>query len=325
MPHLVAAQRFPNERVLLPRTKLAYIHLRNLLTDAKRDRSAKVFGYVGIWLPDHLLLLYLQEGEVVNATSDDGRTRGPLPIADALELVPAEPEYGEIVFCEADDEQLACMYLTQSSDPLGWPGELDVADPAALFPYLMSTTFDGVVVIEGDGGVNFLIVRDGAIERAFLSGEAKGSLIERVQQLFAAEGRAAPFVKRWAVPPPLPVQAAPALVQVYRDITAGLVSRLLAGGNENAATIAEHARQRLLPEHPALRSFSATGRAVATGNIADAASVTAAVAAWTTEFLWATTDFEASSPEALLKAETWERRHMLQSAGFFDALPWKFI
>ena len=32
-------QRFPHERVLLPRTKLAYVHLPNLLSDAKRDRS----------------------------------------------------------------------------------------------------------------------------------------------------------------------------------------------------------------------------------------------------------------------------------------------
>ena len=30
-----------HSRVLLPRTRLAYVHLRNLLTDAKRDRAAR--------------------------------------------------------------------------------------------------------------------------------------------------------------------------------------------------------------------------------------------------------------------------------------------
>src|SRR5215210_8327772 len=73
MPLNAAGLRFPHDRVLLARTKLAYVHLRNLLTDAKRDRAARVFGYVAIWLPEGILVLYLQEGEVVNAThSVDG-------------------------------------------------------------------------------------------------------------------------------------------------------------------------------------------------------------------------------------------------------------
>ncbi|GAC1649162.1 MAG: hypothetical protein NVS4B3_05780 [Gemmatimonadaceae bacterium] len=325
MAHSLAARRFPHERVLLPRTKLAYVHLRNLLTDAKRDRAARVFGYVAIWLPDALLLLYLQEGEVVNATSDDGRTARAIPIAEALDLVPVEPEYGEITFCEADDEQLACMFAMHSTVAEGWPAELETTNAAALFPYLMATTFDGVVSIEHDGGVNLLIVRDGTVERVFLCGDSKGTLIEKVQHLFARDRGAAPVVERWPVPAPLPAQAPPALIQVYRDLTSGLVQRVLTGGNDNAATIAEHARERLLREHPALQSFSASARMGGLGSVADTPAVTAAVAAWTTEFLWATTDFEASSPEALLKAETWERRHLLQSAGFFERLPWKIV
>jgi len=34
MPQALAGLRFPHERILLPRTKLAYVHLRNLLIDA---------------------------------------------------------------------------------------------------------------------------------------------------------------------------------------------------------------------------------------------------------------------------------------------------
>ena len=65
---IVAGLRFPHSRVLLPRTRLAYVHLRNLLTDAKRDRAARISGYVAIWLPEEFVVLYLQRGEVVNAT-----------------------------------------------------------------------------------------------------------------------------------------------------------------------------------------------------------------------------------------------------------------
>src|SRR5687768_10935019 len=110
----LASVRFPFARVLLPRTRLAYVHLRNLLTDAKRDRAARVSGYVVVWLLDEIVTLYLQQGEVVNATTYDGRTYAVVPIATAIAKVPPEPEYGEICFHEAEDEQLSCMFTGQT-------------------------------------------------------------------------------------------------------------------------------------------------------------------------------------------------------------------
>jgi hypothetical protein len=62
MPVAAGHLRYPKVRALLPRTRLAYVHLQNLLTDAKRDRAARVFGYVAIWLPDEFLVLYMEEG-----------------------------------------------------------------------------------------------------------------------------------------------------------------------------------------------------------------------------------------------------------------------
>src|SRR5438132_11028813 len=105
----IAGLRYPCSRVLLPRTRLAYIHLRNLLSDAKRDRAARISGYVAIWLPEELVTLYLLGGEVINATVRDGRGRRSIGIASALGMVPPEPEYGEICLHEAEEEQLACM------------------------------------------------------------------------------------------------------------------------------------------------------------------------------------------------------------------------
>src|ERR1700676_4755853 len=134
MPATVTGLRYPCTRVLLPRTRLAYVHVKNLLTDAKRDRGARVSGYVAIWLPEEFLVLYLQGGELVNACIHDGHSFQPLAIGAAVEKVPAEPEYGEICFHEADDIQLACMYATQTTGPEPWPPELRTSDPAALFP-----------------------------------------------------------------------------------------------------------------------------------------------------------------------------------------------
>jgi len=317
--------RFPFSRVLLPRTRLAYIHLRNLLTDAKRDRAARISGYVEISLPDELVILYLLRGEVANATVRGAHGAHALAIASAIDKVPHEPEYGEINFHEADVEQLACMFAAEATPPEPWPEGLLVQDPAALFPYLMSTTFDGVLEIVANECVNYLVFKNGSVARAFLANAPHGTVVDRVAKLFARAGRVGELsVSRRGGPAPLPVQAPPALVLAYRDLTATLVQQLVAQGRESAPAIAEHARQNLLAAHPALDGFSYSGRP-AKEPLADTAELTAAVAAWIRDVMFAAVDPDALSPDAFLRELTWDRRHMFQSAGLFDQIPWKVM
>ena len=320
---IVAGLRFPHSRVMLPRTRLAYVHLRNLLTDAKRDRSARVSGYVAVWLPEEFVVLYLQRGEVANATLLDKNGSRAVAISSALDRIPAEPEYGEICFHEADPEQLSSMFMAQTTAPDPWPPDLAYSDPAVLFPFLMSIMFDGMVEIVTDGAVNYLIFHAGAVERAFLSVQASGSIVERVARLFAPGTKIEGF-RRWPAVTPLPVQAPKELVQAYRELTNGLVQRLVANGKDSAPSIAEHARQHLLKEHPDLECFS-IGKKAPREPIADTQRITAAVSAWLKDIMWAAADHDSAPPEALLKELTWERRHMFQSAGFYEKLPWKVM
>ena len=323
MPATVAGLRYPHTRVLLPRTRLAYVHLKNLLTDAKRDRAARVSGYVAIWLPEEFLLLYLQRGELVNACSHDGKSFHPVAIGAAVEKVPNEPEYGEIFFCEAEDEQLSCMYASQTSLPVPWPSELRATDPTSLFPYLMATTFDGLVEIAAEGEVNYLLFRHGAAHTAYLSGAHSGTLVERVSRLFERDRRALHVtVRHWPIPAALPVQAATGLVQAYRDLTTSLVLRLVADGRESAPAIAEHARQTLVTTHPPLEGFSFNGRP-SRAVVADAGALTDAVAALVNEILWTAGNQEGHGPEEMLRELTYERRHLFLSAGLFERLSWK--
>lgn len=322
MPQALAGLRFPHERILLPRTKLAYVHLRNLLTDAKRERAARVYGYVAIWLPEELVLLYLQEGELVNATTLDPSGAMVIPIADALEKVPPEPEYGDICFHEADDEQLACMHYAHVVGEEPWPEELNPLDPHSLFPYLLATTFDGTIEVTLDGNVNYLIVRDGMVERAFLSSVHFGELDEKIEQLFRPDGRASRMgVRRFPVPPPVPSQAPPALIHAYRELVNGLVRELITQGKDSAPIIAELARQSLASTHAPLHSFTAMDRLVH-DPVAGVEELTDAVAAWVTEVLWAAADMDGG-PESIIRKLTHERRHMFQSAGLFERLPWQ--
>jgi hypothetical protein len=323
MPATVAGLRYPRSRVLLPRTRLAYVHLRNLLTDAKRDRSARVSGYVAIWLPEEFVVLYLQKGELVNACAFDGKTFHPVAIGAAVEQVPSEPEYGEICFHETDDEQLACMFASQTQEPTPWPPELRTTDPSALFPHLMATTFDGLVEIVADGEVNYLLFRDGVAQTVYLSDPQSTSMVEGVSRLFERDRRALHLsVRHWPTPAALPVQAAAGLVQAYRDLATSLVLRLVADGRESAPAIAEHARQTLVHAHPPLEGFSFNGR-VPRAVVADADAVTRAIAALINELLWTATDQEGHGPEHMLRELTHDRRHLFQSAGLFDRLSWK--
>ena len=322
MPAPTASLRFPYDRVLLQRTKLAYVHLSHLLTDAKRDRSARVFGYVAIWLPEELVVLYLQEGEVVNATRLTGERREAMAIVEALALIPHEPELGEVCFHECSDEQLACMFVALTTPAEPWPSELNPADRAALFPYLMSTTFDGTIEISIGGLLNYLIVRDGEVERAFVYGRSSVTPDEAVARLFS-DPRGAPLVvKRWHVPPALPVQASPGLIRAYRELAVSLVRRLAANGQESAPLLAEQARQKLIPLHSALEHFTVGERPMRDPS-EDAELVTTAIAVWLSELIWAGMDQGELTPQRLLADVTRERRHLFQSAGFFDRLPWE--
>ena len=319
----VAGLQYPCLRVLLPRTRLAYVHLRNLLTDAKRDRAARVSGYVAIWLPEEFLVLYLQRGELVNACLHDGRSFRTIAIGAAVEKVPAEPEYGEICFHEADDEQLACMFASQATAAENWPPELRSTDPSALFPHLMASTFDGLVEIAAEGEVNYLLFGNGVAHTAFMAGTQSGTLVERVARLFDRERRALHVdVRHWGIPLPLPVQAPTGLVQAYRDLASSLVLRLVADGRESAPAIAEHARKTLVDAHPALEGFSFTGR-TPRPVVADAGALTSAIAALVNELLWTASDQEGHGPEQMLRELTHERRHLFQSAGLFEKMSWK--
>jgi hypothetical protein len=320
--------RFPCERVLLARTKLAYVHVRNLLTDAKRDRAARIYGYVAIWLPEEFLVLYVRAGEVVNAMALDDEGYRALSIADALDRVPNEPEFGEICFHEANDRQLACMHYSQMEEPTDWPAELDPTDPDALFAHLGATTFDGMLEIVDDGAINYLVMRDGLIERCFLVDpppDAEEPEVLRARRLFGddAARRANLGVFRWPVPPALPVQANPSLIQAYRELTLALVGALVEAGNPGAPAVAEYARTALVPDHPCLASYTALDPGPDLHDpVVDAETLTKSIAQWVTEIILAAVDLDTTPPEKILRAVTHERRHVFQSAGFFNRLPW---
>lgn len=331
MPTTTDGLRWPHARVLLPRTRLAYVHLPNLLNDALRDRTARVFGYVAIWLEKELVMLFLQEGTVSTVTvTADGRAWQPIAISDAVAKVPASPEFGALCFHEAADEQLAAMYWSQVQPSLGWPPELPTHDGAAVLSYLSATLFEGVLEVRTGGRASYCTFRLGQPKHGYFAVPGDGTPAERLAALLSTPmpmdlGVSVDVpvlqLRRHGVPPVLPVQAPPALIAAYRELVRLLVTRLVDAGNTQAPHVAELARLHLAATQPLLQHFALDHRPIR-DPVVDAATLTATIATWTTEVLWGATA-EGVRPEHVLADVGRERRHLLQSAGYWEALPWR--
>jgi hypothetical protein len=318
MSQALMGLRFPSDRNLLQRTKLAYVDLPRLLNHAKRDRAAKVSAYVAVWLPEALVILYLRNGELVNASVDTGRVRHALPLSDALGRIPAEPEWGDICFCEAPDEQLACMYTAHSVPELPWDN--GASESNDIFSYLHSSRFTGLIELTIEGHVNYLIFEDGKVARGYLTGSRERPFAERAVRSLADGNTVSRMLKRFPLRRDLPSQAMPTLIQAYRDLMDSLIRELVQAGRVSAPAIAEHARSTLLAKHPNLAGF---GRDTRFDPVCSTAELSRDIAAWATETVWAGMDIEKGAPHELLRGLTRERRHMFQSAGFFEHIPWK--
>src|SRR5207245_10060229 len=90
---------------LIHRTRLAFIHLDNLLAWGKRDRDGRVDGYITAYLPDECLLLFFRKGEAVNAASLHTSGRQVVTITEALKRMRAEVERRELAYCAAPTAQ----------------------------------------------------------------------------------------------------------------------------------------------------------------------------------------------------------------------------
>src|SRR2546427_6737716 len=117
-PVRLADLEFPRAHGLIHRTRLAFIHLDNLLAWGKRDRDGRVDGYIAAYLPDECLLLFFRNGEAVNAASLHTTGRQVITITDALNRMRLEAERSELAYWTAPMEQLAWMRSEEHTSEL---------------------------------------------------------------------------------------------------------------------------------------------------------------------------------------------------------------
>jgi len=323
-PVRLAELAFPQTGRLIHRTRLAFIHLENVLSFAKRDRDGRVDGYLVSWLPDECLLLLLRSGEAVNALSLHTSGRDVIPINDALRRMEAEAERGEMAYCMAPPEQLACMYQTAAEVPQLKP--VDARHPEALFPALAQERATGVLELISNGRVSYVRFDEGRFAGGYFCNRPESVPVPKyVESLFRddAEGRspalsAALFPYRHE----LPGQAPAALVQTYRElywrITEAVEREVPGEGKRRAQRVAVG----LGATHRALEQLSAARDVALMESVVQPDELAHALSDWARQLLEAVEIMMPGTAPKVLRDATREHRFVLQSAGFYDRLPW---
>src|SRR5437773_4383026 len=153
-PVRIADLTFPQVNRLIHRTRLAFIHLDNLLAFGKRDRDGRVDGFITAYLPDECLLLFFRKGEAVNAASLHTTGRQVITITEALNRMRAEVERGDLAYCAAPMEQLAWMY--QSCAVPVEMRTVDGSQPGAFFAGFARDKTSGILELMSNAHVSYV-------------------------------------------------------------------------------------------------------------------------------------------------------------------------
>lgn len=319
--------RFPHEVAYLPRTKLSYVNLPGILSDGKRDRTARVPGFVAVQLGERCYLIFLRAGEPFQAARLGPQGRGQVALGEVLRIAGTESERGEgghIAFYGAPEAQLRAMLATFLHAPVPCGAEVDARRPDRLFPWLRERRFSGVVELGERMSVQYLVFEEGTFRGGYFCepcGDAPVS--ERLRALFHAAGPEL-CVTLYPALPDLPVQASPGLVDLYRRVIGGTMRELSAPvGMESGLALMRRAQQASALREPVLYDFvlgddgRVRGEPVATPH-----ALTEGVALWITEALIAGADHYRIDPAEVVARVTRESRFVLADTGFFARLPW---
>ncbi len=315
---------FPASETLLARTRLIYVHLDNLLSFAKRDRDGKVDAYFLGYLPDELILLFFQKGELVTAAGIGAGQRSVLPVAEAVRRLKSDPERGEASYCAAPLGQLELMYQACAAPAEPWV--VDSKHPELIFPRVAEESLTGALEIVSNGRVNYLQFDHGKFGGGFFYARPDNiPLPAYIEGLFqpGADG-AQPALSVSGVPPGagLPVQVLPSQVRMYRELFLRISRAIEQELPEDGVRRVDRVTGRLLPVRQSLESLLPSNGGDPSMVATPAAELTADLAAWTGALL---TEVEVISPGSgprILQDATREQRHLLQAAGFYSHFPW---
>jgi hypothetical protein len=325
-PPTTMIYRFPHDSAYLPRTKLAYVNLPGILSDGKRDRLARVPGFVAVQLGERCFLIFMRQGDPFYAARITPGGRGPAALSEVMRLAATESERGEggqIGYFGAPEEQLRAMLSTLVHEPLPLSSEVDAGRPDLLFPMLRERSFSGVLELCDAGRKHYLLFQDGGFRTGwFTERDESVPIPDFLRGLFTLG--AGLDVGLYPALTELPVQAGPGFVDLYRRMIGGTLREVaLATGRETALEIVQRGQGLAALEHPVVASFDITPEGRVMGDpVASPDALTDGVARWVTEILIAAADHHGVDPAGVVEKVGRDSRFVLQEHGFFARLPW---
>ncbi|HEX7238723.1 MAG TPA: hypothetical protein VF263_00545 [Longimicrobiaceae bacterium] len=316
--------RFPHEVAYLPQTRLSYINLPGLLSDGKRDRTARVPGFVVVQLGERCYLIFIRDGEPFHAGRLDPAGRRQVALAEVLRTASTESERGEngqIAFFGAPEAQLRAMLATLVNDPLPWV-DGEAARPDQLFPALRERRFAGVLELRDAHSVQYLVFEDGACRSGyFCDRDPAAPLVDRVRGAFQASGLR---VGLYPGLDELPAQAQPGLVDLYRRVVGGVLREVSQPvGREAGMALMRRAHGAAVARRPQVAALVLSDDGRVRGDpVATPRQLTDGVAEWITETLIAAADQWAVDPAEIVERVARDSRFVLAEQGFFARLPW---
>jgi hypothetical protein len=324
-PVRLADLQFPEVNRLIHRTRLAFVHLDNLLAFAKRDRDGRVDGYIAAYLPDECLLLFFRKGEAVNAASLHTSGRQVVTITEALKRMRAEVERGELAYCAAPMEQLAWMYGSCAG---GYQARfIDVNQPDKFFPVLQKEQVSGVLELISNGRVSYLKFEKGRYLTGYFCDKPDSVAAARyLESLFdlgpdgAPPGLSAGVFQAAA---DLPAQAPTALVNTYRELYWRIVDAVDREFPGEAKRRAQKVTAAIMGSHQALVLLSVPRGADTPDAVVRPEELSTALTDWALQLLEGAEVMMPGTAPKVLKDATREHRYVLQAAGFYARLPWQ--
>ena len=324
-PVRLADLQFPQVSRLIHRTRLAFIHLDNLLAYAKRDRDGRIDGYLAAHLPDECLLVFFRKGEAVNAASLHAAGRQVITITEALKRMRAEVERSDLTYCAAPMEQLAWMYASCAG---GYePRHIDVNQPEKFFPVLQQEKISGVLELISNGRVSYLKFDQGKyLSGHFCDKPDNVQPARYLESLFdAAAGGPAPAMSAGTFPAgdDLPAQAATALVNTYRELYWRIVDAVEREFPGEAKRRAQKVMTAIVDTHQALALLSVPRGTDTPDAVVRPEELATALTDWALQLLEGAEVMMPGTALKVLKEATREHRYVLQAAGFYGRLPWR--
>jgi hypothetical protein len=323
-PVRLADLAFPQTSRMISRTRLAFIHLDNLLAFAKRDRDGRVDGYLTVHLPDECLLVFLRKGEAVNAASLHTTGRQVVTVGEALKRMRAEVERGDLSYSVAPMEQLAWMYQSCAA-PLT-AGAVDPHHPDRVFPELHEQRVSGILELISNGRVSYIRLEQGTYAGGYFCDKPEAMAVPKyVESLFqpGPDGPAALSAAWFPAVAELPAQAPQALVDTYRELFWRIVDAVEKEFPGEAKRRAHKVAGALTQAHPALALISVPRGADVPEAVVRPDELATALTDWALQLLQGVEIMMPGTAPGILKESTREHRYVLQAAGFYGRLPWQ--